>query len=175
MIAKAHDYLYFDRVDHTPERRALGDAAVNEALRLRPDLAEVHLAVASHLYTCYRDFERARVQIDIATQVLSNNSDLLQLTALIDRVQGRWEKSTAGLERAATLDPRNPKLLATLSDNYWCLRRYRDYERILDRLIELEPDQPLFPLYKAESAFAEKADLKSVRAALRSASDFYER
>jgi serine/threonine protein kinase len=105
MIAKAHDYLYSDRVDHTPERRALGDAAVNEALRLRPDLSEVHLAAAFHLYTCYRDFERARVQIAIAAQGLSNNPDLLQLTALIDRVQGRWEKSTAGLNRAATLDP----------------------------------------------------------------------
>jgi serine/threonine protein kinase/Tfp pilus assembly protein PilF len=165
MVAKAHDYLYFDRVDHTPERRALGDVAVNEALRIRPDLAEVHLAVASHLYTCYRDFERARVQIAIAAQDLPNNPELLELTAVIDRVQGRWEKSTAGLERAVTLDPRNPELLATLFDNYWCLRRYRDYERILDRLVELVPDQPLFPLYKAESAFAEKADLKGVLAA----------
>ena len=68
MIANAHDYLYFDRIDRTPERRALGDAAVNEALRLRPDLAEVHLAVAYHLYSCYRDFERAGVQIAIAAQ-----------------------------------------------------------------------------------------------------------
>jgi TolB-like protein/Tfp pilus assembly protein PilF len=164
MVTKAHDYLYFDRVDHTPERRALGDVAVNEALRIRPDLAEVHLAVASHLYTCYRDFERARVQIAIAAQDLPNNPELLELTAVIDRVQGRWEKSTAGLERAVTLDPRNPELLATLFDNYWCLRRYRDYERILDRMVELVPDQPLFPLYKAESAFAEKADLKGVLA-----------
>jgi serine/threonine protein kinase len=165
LIAKAHDYLYVDRVDHTPERRALGDAAVNEGLRLRPDLSEVHLAAALHLYTCYRDFERARVQIAIAAQGLSNNSDLLELTALIDRVQGRWEKSTAGLDRAATLDPRNPELLSTLADNYRSLRRYQEYERILDRLVELEPDQPLFPLYKAESAFLEKADLKRVRAA----------
>jgi hypothetical protein len=35
----------------------------------------------------------------------------------------------------------------------------------LDRLIELEPDQPLFPLEKARSAFAEKADLNGIRAA----------
>jgi serine/threonine protein kinase/Tfp pilus assembly protein PilF len=165
LIAKANDYLYWDRVDHTPERRALGDAAVNEALRLRPDLAEVHLAAALHLLACYRDFERARAQIAIAAQVLSNNSDVLELTALIDRVQGRWEKATAGLERAVTLDPRNPELLDTLAYSYRCVRRYRDYERILDRLVELEPDQPLFPLYKAQSAFEEKADLKTVRAA----------
>ena len=138
---------------------------MNEALRLRPELSEAHLAIASHLYTCYRDFERARVQIAIATQTLSNNSELLQLTAVIDRVQGRWEKSTAGLERAATLDPRNPKLFATLAENYHYLRRYRDEERVLDRLIELEPSQPLFPLGKAESAFAEKADVEGICAA----------
>ena len=165
LIAKAHDFLYIDRVDHTPEGRALGDAAVNEALRLRPDLSEVHLAVAFHLFTCYRDFERASVQIAIAAQALSNNPDLLELTALIDRVQGRWEKSMAGLDRATILDPRNPSLFATLAENYHYLRRYRDEERMLDRLIELEPNQPIFPLYKAQSSFAEKADLKGVRAA----------
>jgi TolB-like protein len=165
MIAKAHDYLYSDQVDRTPERRALGDAAVNEALRLRPDLAEVHLAAAFHLFSCYRDFERARVQIAIAARALPNNSDLLQLSAFIDRVQGRWEKATASLDRAASLNPRSSELLFTLADTYRCRRRYRDNERILDRLIELEPDQSLFPLEKARSAFAEKADLNGIRAA----------
>ena len=108
MIAKAHDFLYYDTLDHTPERRALADAAVNEALRLRPDLAEVHLALALHLYTCYRDFERARVQIAIAAQSLFNNPDLLELTALIDQVQGRWEQATAGLEKAVELGSAKP-------------------------------------------------------------------
>src|ERR1700751_5995774 len=37
-------------------------------------------------------------------------------------------------------------------------------ERILDRLIDLEPDQPSFRLRKADSIFAESADLKVVRA-----------
>jgi serine/threonine protein kinase/tetratricopeptide (TPR) repeat protein len=165
LIAKAHDYLYWNWADPTPERRALGDAAVNEALRLRPDIPEVHLATARHLFLCYRDAERARVHIAIAAQTLSNNADLLHLTALTDRAQGRWEKSTADLEKAASLDPRDPDLIETLGWNYLCLRRYRDEERILDRLIELEPDQPLFPLRKALSGFAEKADVKSARAA----------
>ena len=92
MIAKAHDYLYFDRIDHTPERRALGDAAVNEAVRLRPDLPEVHLALAFHLYACYRDYERARVQIAIAAQALPNNPDLLQLTAESTKCRGTGKR-----------------------------------------------------------------------------------
>ena len=37
LIASAHDDLYIHRLDRTTARRALGDAAINEALRLRPD------------------------------------------------------------------------------------------------------------------------------------------
>ena len=163
-LAKAQDILYDDGTDRTPERRALGDSAVDKALSLRPDLPEVHLALASHLYYCYRDFERARVQIAIAGQTLSNNSELLELRALIDRMQGRWEKSTEGLERAITLDPRNPELLGILSDSYGALRRFQDAERILDRLIQLEPDKVGFLLSRTFWAFSEKADVKGARA-----------
>jgi TolB-like protein len=46
--AEAHDLLYF-LFDPTPEQRALGDAAMNSALGLQPDLPQVHLAYAYHL------------------------------------------------------------------------------------------------------------------------------
>jgi tetratricopeptide (TPR) repeat protein len=159
LLAKAHDYLYHYFLDNTPENRKPGDAAVREALQLRPDLPEAHLAMASHLYICYRDFERASVQIAIAAKNMPNNPDLLHLSALIDQVQGRWEKSIADLERAATLDLRNPDLLDTLARTYFSLRRYLENERVLDRLIKLEPDQPAHRLSKADTAFAERADL----------------
>jgi TolB-like protein/Flp pilus assembly protein TadD len=165
LIAKAHDFIYGDQLDHTPERRTLGDEAVNKALRLRPDLSEVHLAAALHLYTCYRDLERARVQIDIAARDQKNDPDLLELTAMIDRRQGRWKESTSGLEKAVALDPRSPELLELLAENYTSLRRYQDAERIHDRLIELNPDQPFFKIMKVDCLFNEKGDLKSTRAA----------
>jgi len=164
-LAHIHDLLYRNRLDHTAERLALGDAAVNEALRLRPGLAEVHLAMAWHLWDCYRDIERARVQIAIATKVLPNDPDLLRLTASIDQVQGRWDDSTAGLERSVTLDPLNSGLLLSLADNYWFRRHYRDANRIYDRLIDLSPHQPLYPWMKAESTFEQKGDVTGVRAA----------
>ena len=163
LTAKAHDDLYFDRIDHTPQRRALADAAVNEALRLRPDLPEVHLALANHLWACYRDFERARVQIAIAAQARPNNAEVLELTASINQVQGRWEKATAGLERATTLDPLSLELLEALRTNYWCLRRYGDFERILDWAIELKPDEPRLLALKAMTAWAETADVAGAR------------
>jgi hypothetical protein len=68
----------------------------------------------------------------------------------------------AGLEAAETLDSQNPVLVNELAFTYQCLRRYRDSDRIVDKLIELEPDQPVY-LEKADSAFREKADLQGVR------------
>jgi tetratricopeptide (TPR) repeat protein len=81
-------------------------------------------------------------------------------------VQGRWGKATAGLERATTLDPLSPELLDTLETNYMSLRRYRDAERILDRAIELTPDQPRLLALKALKAWAETADVEGARATL---------
>jgi TolB-like protein/Flp pilus assembly protein TadD len=173
LLANAHDYLYngnFDKTngvfDKTPERRALGDAAIDQALRLRPDLPEVHLAAAFHRYACYRDYQGARVQIAIAERALPNSPDALALAAYLDRRQGRWLESTKGLEKAVSLDPRNPGFLSALADNYFSLRRYRDYEHTYDRLIELEPDKPLLLIQKAYSAVNGKGDLTTFRAVL---------
>ncbi len=166
LSAEIHDNLYLQYYDHTPERRALGDEAVNEVLRLRPDLPEVHVALAFHLYACYLDYERARAQLAIAAQALPNNPDIVRLTAIIDRRRGRWDKATAGFEKATALDPRNPDVLLQLSYSYECLRRYRDAERIWNRIIELKPDEQLeFMHKKAWWAFAERGDLSAVRAA----------
>ena len=163
LMAKANDILYFQQLDRTPGRRALADATVNDALRLRPDLPEVHLAVAIHAYTCYRDYERARNQIAIAAQALPNNPVLLELIALIDQAHGKWEEATAGLEKATALDPQNPDLLDDLARNFWWRRLYKDNDRVLNRLIELQPGQPWLLLRKEQSVFAEKADLSRVR------------
>jgi tetratricopeptide (TPR) repeat protein len=167
-IVSAQDELYVHREDDNekPERRAAGDAAINEALRLKPSLAEAHLRLASHLYMVYRDYERAYVQLAIAQRDLPNSPEALSLKGALDRREGRWEESTEGLERAVALDPRNAMVLHTLQDNYFFLRRFRDSTRICDSLIDLEPDKPIFKFYKATTTLAETAELKNFRAVL---------
>jgi serine/threonine protein kinase len=166
LTAKAHDQLYVDEFDNSPERRALGDAAVSEALRLRPDLPEVHLAAALHLYVCYRDYERARTQIALAARKLPNSPDVFALVSYLDRRQGLWDESTPKLEKAAMLDPRNVEILTQLMLTYRYLRRYGDCERVISRLIDLDPSKPSFKLLKGDLEVKAKASLTSYRTAL---------
>ena len=167
-IAKIDDWLYVLDIDTTPKRRVHGDAAVNEALRLRPNLPEPHLAAAFHLYICYRDYQKARVHIATAERSLPNSAEALALVGYLDRRQGQWDDSTNALERAVSLDPKNPEILNQLTANYDFLRRYRDLERTSERLVELEPDKLSAKFGKAFVSFDEKAKLGEVRATLES-------
>jgi hypothetical protein len=63
--ARAHDLLYFLDLDPTPKRDLLAEAAVANALRLRPNSAEAHLAMADHHFRCHRDYEHAQEELAV--------------------------------------------------------------------------------------------------------------
>ena len=90
-LAYAHDALYFLGFDHTPERLALAEAAVQAATRLRPDAGETHLARARNLYWGYLDYDGALAELGVARQTLPNDSRVFELKGLIQRRQGRWK------------------------------------------------------------------------------------
>jgi tetratricopeptide (TPR) repeat protein len=160
-IAQAHNDLFLFGFGSAAER-ALADAAVSEALRLRPDLPEAHLAAALHLVSFLpRDLERARGEIAIAARGLPNSPYVLWCRGVINAGQGRWEDAVRDLEKAAILDPRYPKLLTDLGQNtYLALRRFRQAEQTLDRVIDLKPDDPTPKIIKAYINFGKDADLK---------------
>jgi tetratricopeptide (TPR) repeat protein len=163
-LARANDDLYHYWIDKTPERRALADEAVDAAQRLEPDRPEVHLATAYHFFASYADYERAGVQIALAQRSLPNSSEALWIAGRIARRQGRFDDSTKMLEKAASLDPRNPDILTQLSVNYGVLRRYDEVEKISDRLSEIEPDNPSHKTAKGWVAFLRTGDATSLRA-----------
>jgi tetratricopeptide (TPR) repeat protein len=142
-LAAHHDWIYFSGGDATPERRALAQAAVDAAVRLRPDSGEAHLAQALHRYCAYRDFAGAREQLALARRTLPNNAEVFRRLGLIDRREGRWEDSDRNLGRALELDPRNQNLHWELGEeSYHWQRRYADAERVLRRLAALRPGAP---------------------------------
>jgi TolB-like protein/class 3 adenylate cyclase/Tfp pilus assembly protein PilF len=139
-LARAHDIMYFLGIDHTPERLALAEKTVRAALELRPDSGEAHLAQAQHFYWGYRDYDRARSELNIARRALPNEPLALVLSGYIDRRQGRWDESTSELERALELDPRNLFILQQVSYSYEYQRRFKDMAAVLDRVVAINPN-----------------------------------
>ncbi len=137
-LAFVHDRLYFMGVDHTPGRRALGNAALQAAIRLRPDDGETHLAIAVHLYRDL-DYDGARAELEKARKTLPNSSHIFELAGYIDRRQGRWEDSIRNHRKALELDPRNFALYQEISNTYANLRRFPEMVAALDRSLELVP------------------------------------
>jgi TolB-like protein/predicted Ser/Thr protein kinase/Tfp pilus assembly protein PilF len=139
-LARAHDWLYF-MTDHTPARLALAKGAINSAFHLNPNSGEAHLALALHLYWGYFDYDRARAELAIARRTLPNNPQAYEVSAWIDRRQGRWSQAVRDTERASELDPRNFFLAANVAGFYFGSRPL-DYERTskaLQRMLALRP------------------------------------
>jgi serine/threonine protein kinase/Tfp pilus assembly protein PilF len=140
LLAYAHDQLYFFGDEHTPQRLAMADSAVQSAFRLRPDAGESHLVRAGHLYRGYLDYNGALADLEVARQSLPNEPRVFELKGYIERRQDKQEQALHSLERAIDLDPRNIHTLQQLAMSYEALRRYAGEESVLDRALAVEPD-----------------------------------
>src|SRR5436853_1426963 len=101
-LAWAEDWIYHN-FDPTPARKQKALAAAEEAIRLKPDLPEAHLALGFYHYYCERDYQRALDEFAIAQKSLPNCADCYIAIGAIQRRQGKWAESTANFEKAAAL------------------------------------------------------------------------
>jgi serine/threonine protein kinase/tetratricopeptide (TPR) repeat protein len=152
----------------TPERRALGEAAINSALRLQPDLPEVHLAYARYLIYAWgdQDYQRAREQLAIAKRGLANNAEVFRVEAHLDWRNGDWEKAIQNLNEGIALDPLNTLSIHELAFTYGLVRQFSTAEKEWDRLIQLLPDQPLLKVEKTFISIFKNGDDGPARSAI---------
>ncbi len=157
-LALVEDWIYHS-FDPTPARKEKARAAANEAIRLQPDLPEAHLALGFYQYYCERDYQGALNEFAIAQKSLPNCADCYVAVGAIERRQGKWAESTANLEKAAALSPKDAFLLVNLADNYMATRNYETADKIFDRAIEAEPLSFSARGSKAKLAIDWKGDL----------------
>jgi len=160
-LAEVHDLIYFlGTNEHTPAQLARAEAAINNALRLRPESGEAHLALGEHLFRAYRDYDRALAELALAQKTLPNEPLVFELIGFIERRHGRWEDSTNHIKRALDLDPRNLFLIQQLSITYETQRRYPEMAAVLDRALALAPSDANTRIVRALVDLDSRADTK---------------
>jgi len=145
--------------DPLPPRREKARAAANEALRLQPDLPEAHLALGFSYYYGDRDYERALAEFEIAKRDLPNEAKAYMAIGAIQRRQGRWAESTANLEKATELDPKDASVLLNLAFSYMATRNFEAADKTFDRAIEASPQAFASRALKGDLAIKWKGDV----------------
>ena len=125
---------------------------------MQPDLPEAHLARGFSYYYGDNNYDAALKEFEIARSGLPNESEVYLALGAIQRRQGKWAESTANLEKAASLNPKDIWALQNLAFNYQMLRNFDAANKTIDRALALDPTA-LGPLeVKSKLAVAEKGD-----------------
>ncbi len=152
------------------EERARHEAA--EALRLRPDLAEAHLALAfCHLRPGgqqHGDAERALIEIRKAAELSPSSAEVRLHEAFAYKQLNRYGDRLAALRRAEALDPRNTKVLFFVNLTTRWLRDWREALYASDRwaIVRRPNDSSSFPWDRAQVEFRLTGDLQVLHNAI---------
>ena len=147
--ARANDLLFFFDLDPTPDRISLAEAAVNTALRLRPDSAEAHFAQADYYFRCLRDYDRAQEELAIARPSLPNSTPFFILSGYTNRRRNHFADAERDFSTAFALDPRNPNAYNLLADTYVLQRRFPEAVHVYDNVLAAGEDVPIVRFRRA--------------------------
>jgi eukaryotic-like serine/threonine-protein kinase len=163
-LAAAHDDLYQYNLDRSDSRRAAAEKALQEALRLRPDLGEVHLAAGHHLLVTSRDYPAIRKELELARRTLPNSAYLFSQLASIASHQGEWREAVEEYQKASALDPQNVGLAIALCGIYDFHRQYDFVHHLLAGLSPAGSGAQTIDFKKALLIWQENGDTSGFRA-----------
>jgi adenylate cyclase len=136
---------YADLATYTDRAEAFRNsrAAAEQALRLDPDLAEAHNALAYVAIYFDWDFDEAERRYQRVLE-LNPGYVLAQLDYgyFLYRVRGRHEEGLRAVRRAMELDPLTGWLHGSLSHLYSSSRRYHEALQAANDAIRLDPQSP---------------------------------
>jgi TolB-like protein/Flp pilus assembly protein TadD len=158
--------------DRTTERREKARTLAEQALQLQPDLPEAHLALGSSYYYGDNNYDAALKEFEIARRGLPNEPEVYLSIGAIQRRQGKWAESTANLEKAASLNPKDTWPLQNLALNYQMQRNFDAANKIVDRALQINPTGIGLWEIKVKLAIAEKGDFSVYEQAMEKGKSF---
>jgi TolB-like protein/cytochrome c-type biogenesis protein CcmH/NrfG len=133
-------YNVFANYDHSTERMAEAQAAIDHAVRLAPDLPDVIKDLGNFYYYARLDYPRALEEFQRLAVQRPNDATVYSSLGLIERRQGDWGTSITNLRKATQLDPGNGSYSDDLFDSLYRVRRYEEAALEKRRQLSLDPD-----------------------------------
>jgi TolB-like protein/cytochrome c-type biogenesis protein CcmH/NrfG len=133
------DGLAYSNFDGTPQRREAARQALENAVRLAPNLAETQLAEGVYQYFFEQNYEAARSHYLAVRQRFPNNAFAAEYLGAVARRQGQWDQSHQFYQEAIELDPRNVFLLSDAFLTDAGMRDVVSARKLVERARDLGP------------------------------------
>jgi TolB-like protein/predicted Ser/Thr protein kinase len=122
-------------------------ADAHQALKLTPELAEAHLALAFYFNRGALDFTRANEAYEHAVVLAPGNAEVLAESGRFAVTMGHFDAGLVAGRRAVALDPLGTQSRYLLGQALQLARRYEEAVAVFGAIISLDPD------YKAAYGF----------------------
>ena len=150
-LALVRSALYRSAVDPNANSATTAKEAADRAIALKPDLGEAWLAQGAYRFQVLRDLPGALQAYTEAQKYLPNNALVNEYMANAEVQLGHWKEAESHFLKATELDPRNVRLWVEIAEKlYWDQGRSADVQAVLDRALEIAPND--------EDAISTKAD-----------------
>jgi TolB-like protein/DNA-binding winged helix-turn-helix (wHTH) protein/predicted Zn-dependent protease len=167
-LARAHSALYFFD-GHADTHRQKSREALDKAFLLQPDLPEAYLARGYFLYHTQRDYAAALSALDAAERGMPGDIRINEARAIIYGRSGDSDRAIEQLSKSIALDPRNVGELLNLAHHYTRTELFDEALAIYDRVVRLEPDNPVGYRRRAFLTLWRDGDVRTMRSTLASA------
>ena len=163
LMCETHLDLYWTGAEHTEQRREMARVALQKAEELQPDAGEVHWMKGLYAYHGFRDYERARKELESAKRLLPNEARIYMLAGAVDRRSGHLPEAEVNFKRAVELDPRNFIVLMEAASTFQGMRRYAEANALFDRALSVQSNDPFANFLLGFNAFARNGDVAALR------------
>ena len=112
---------------------------IDKAYQIDPDLPQVHLALGYYYYWGFLDYTKALKEIQIAEEILKNNSECIYMKAGIYRRSGEWSLAKENFLKAFELEPGSSRMAQDLARTLYFLGEYQEAEKYFNKANSLNP------------------------------------
>ena len=137
----ADSYILIAGFESRPPREAFpkAKAAVLQALKLNPNLAEAHLTQAKIMSAYEFDWDGAEREFKLAMQLDPYHAETRQYYANFLTKLGQFDEAVNEINKAFGLDPLSIAINLTMGKTYYFARRYALAIKKARELLEIEP------------------------------------
>jgi len=137
--SRVHANMYHFFYDRTAERLSKAKETAEQALAIRPDLPEAHLALGWYYYRNY-EYDRALEELLQAQKLKPGNSLFFYELATVQRRSGLWSQALENYKKSFKLDPHSRGAILGLAHTHHYLRQHSEALTVLDQGLWMQPD-----------------------------------